>query len=94
MKKLYIVLIILLLSCLLNMPYGYYILVRYVIGISFAIMAYRYYNKNKTEFAIVWGALALLFQPIIKIPLERGVWNVVDVIVAIVLLWEVVKNKK
>lgn len=69
-------------------------LVRYVIGISFAIMAYQYYNKNKMEFVIVCGALALLFQPIIKIPLGRGVWNVVDVIVAIVLLWEVAKNKK
>ena len=35
---------------------------------------------------ITFGALAVLFQPMIKIPLGRMVWNVVDVVIAIVLI--------
>lgn len=35
---------------------------------------------------IVYGALALLFQPLLKIALGRELWNIVDVIVGIGLL--------
>jgi hypothetical protein len=31
----------------------------------------------------VFGTLALLFQPFAKIALGRGMWNLVDVVVAI-----------
>ncbi|MBQ6064697.1 MAG: hypothetical protein IJK87_13900 [Prevotella sp.] len=36
--------------------------------------------------AITFGALALLFQPFVKVALGRMMWNVVDVIVAILLI--------
>ncbi len=38
---------------------------------------------------ITFASLALLFQPFIKIALGRTIWNVVDVMVAVllVLLW-------
>ena len=42
--------------------------------------------------AFTFGALALLFQPFFKIALGRTVWNVVDVVVAIGLLFLVVKS--
>ena len=44
---------------------------------------------SKVSMAIVWGALALLFQPFFKIALGRITWNVVDVIVAgmLIILW-------
>lgn len=44
---------------------------------------------SKLSMAIVWGALALLFQPFFKITLGRIAWNVVDVIVAgmLIILW-------
>lgn len=78
-----------LLLCLLHMPYGYYELVRFVSMVAFAVIAYGYYKKKKDVLAVVFGALALLFQPIIKIALGRTIWNIVDVAVAVllVLLW-------
>lgn len=44
---------------------------------------------SKVSMAIVFGALALLFQPFLKITLGRIVWNVVDVIVAgmLIIMW-------
>ena len=86
MKIINIVLAVLLLLCLALMPYGYYQLVRFVAMVAFALMAYKYYVEKKNELAITFGALALLFQPFVKVALGRIMWNVVDVIVAILLI--------
>lgn len=95
MKQISIVLAALLLLCLAPMPYGYYQFVRFVAMVVFAVMAYRYYEEKKNQLAIVFGALALLFQPFIKVALGKAMWNVVDVVVAIalILLWYRNKNQ-
>lgn len=76
------------------MPYGYYMLVRFVSMVAFGVMAYLYVRQNKKVWAVTFGALALLFQPFIKIALGRTGWNVVDVIVAILLIVLWVKERK
>ena len=86
MKYIYLALAALLLLCLFHMPYGFYTLVRFVAMIVFVIIAYKYGAEEKMGIAVVAGALALLFQPLIKITLGRVVWNVVDVIAALALI--------
>ena len=82
MKHVYLILAALMLLCLAPMPYGYFQLVRFVAMVAFAVMAYLYYARQKTIAATVFGVLALLFQPIYKIALGRATWNVIDVLVA------------
>lgn len=94
MKNSCIILSILLIVCLFNMPYGYYILVRYIAAIVFGVLAYKSYKDSNESLMILWISLAILFQPFIKIPLGRTMWNIVDVIVAIVLAIFVAKTKK
>jgi hypothetical protein len=72
--------------CLLDMPYGYYQLVRFAALIGFSILAYTANEQGQTIEAIVYVCLAILFQPLIKIVLGRELWNVVDVIVGIGLI--------
>lgn len=86
MRKVFFILSLLLLLCLTPMPYGYYQLVRFVAMVAFGVMAYKYYEEKKNELAITFGALALLFQPFVKVALGRTIWNVVDVAVAILLI--------
>ena len=76
-------------ACLLPMPYGYFMLIRFAAMIIFALMAYGYYKRKKDGIAIFFGAMAILFQPIFKISLDRFTWNVIDVVMAIFLfvLW-------
>lgn len=83
MKSWYPVLAALLLLCLAAMPYGYYVLVRFVAMILFA---YEKWQKEQPTLAIVFGALSLLFQPFVKIALDRAMWNFVDVVVAVGIL--------
>ena len=81
-----IILAVLLLLCLAPMPYGYYQLVRIVAMIAFAIMAYQYYEKENVPLAFTFAGLALLFQPFVKVALGRTLWNIVDAIVAVVII--------
>ena len=84
---------ILLLLCLADMPYGYYQFVRFVTCIVFAYFAYHE-STQKSKLLFVYGGLALLFQPFFKISLGRELWNIVDVIVAVLLIYTVVFKKK
>ena len=81
-----IALAILFFICLLDMPYGYYQFVRFLALVGFGILAYRAYENDSTIEMVIYGALALLFQPLIKIALGRELWNIVDVVVGIGLI--------
>ncbi len=73
----------LLLLGILNLPYGYYNFLRLAICISSAIIAYHFYNSQKTSWTIIFGAIALLFNPIIPVFLTKSIWVVLDLIAAI-----------
>jgi len=89
MKYLKLILAVALLLCLFPMPYGYYQLVRFLSMVAFGLFAYSYYQEERKDLAVVFCALAVLFQPIVKIALGRTLWNIVDVVVAVLLvvLW-------
>lgn len=81
-----IVLSILFLLCLINMPYGFYQIVRFLGFVGFGILAYQSNQKEKQTEMVIYIVLAILFQPFFKIYLGRTLWNIVDVIVAFGLL--------
>lgn len=86
----------LLLLCLLNMPYGFYVLVRFIATAAFCFFAFEEYQDGNKDRMILFIILAVLFQPFLKIPLGRVIWNIVDVVVAgylVYLLFQVIKSK-
>jgi FtsH-binding integral membrane protein len=81
------------------MSYGFYQLVRILGMAGFAWLAYKDSSKADKTLMIVWIVSVLLINPFLKVPLGRHIWNVVDVVWAIILLitiwWDVkVKKKK
>jgi hypothetical protein len=93
MKALKITISIALLLCLLPLPYGYYALVRWGAMVVFSVLAYDCYKQKEEEWMVVYGALAILFQPFFKITLGRGMWNLVDMVVVGLLLWTLWRDK-
>jgi hypothetical protein len=93
LKIVKIVLAVLLLGCLLDMPYGYFMLVRFLGMIGFSILAIKYKEEDNKNLYIFWLASAILINPIIKIPLGRDLWNVIDVVWAVILFLSI-KNPK
>ncbi|MCY1663831.1 DUF6804 family protein [Chryseobacterium sp. SL1] len=85
---------VLMFGCLLDMPYGYYQLVRFIALIGFGVLAYQANQQSRQTEMFIYGALALLFQPFFKIELGRELWNIVDVIVGVGLLVSLAKKNK
>lgn len=81
-----LILTIFLFGCLIDFPYGYYQFVRYAALLGFTYLAYNANEKGFSYEVFIYVALAILFQPFIKIALGRTIWNIVDVIVGIGLL--------
>lgn len=88
------ILAILFFICLLDLPYGYYQFVRFAALVGFAFLSYQNYERNDKSFAFIFGALAVLFQPIFKISLGREIWNVIDVVVGIFLIVTIFWKRK
>ena len=89
-KILKIIIAILFLLCLLDMPYGYFQLIRFCGMVGFTLLAY---NEKKRLLYIFWIASTILINPFFKIPLERTIWNIVDVIWAIILILTIIEQQ-
>jgi len=89
-----IILSIALLLCLLDMPYGYYQLVRFFALVVFVFLSYQCYKQGDNNLSYLYAVLAILFQPFIKISLGREIWNIVDVIVGTLLIIMVFWKRK
>lgn len=82
------------LLCLAPMPYGYYMLVRIAAVVAFGAMACDYAKGKRESMLWICVAAILLFQPFFKIPLGRGLWNVVDIVAALFIGYNVREGRK
>jgi len=79
-------LIVILLLCLFDLPYWYYQLVRIFGTIGFAYLVYVDYKAGVKYTPYVFGVAAILLNPIIKNSFGREMWNVIDVVLAVMLI--------
>ena len=62
----------------LPLPYGYYMLLRFIACGVFAWAAYITFERNEDVLPWVFIILAIVFNPIIKIHFPKEIWSVVD----------------
>ena len=65
----------------LPLPYGYYMLLRFVACAVFVWAAFITYENNEEVLPWVFGILAIVFNPIIKIHFPKELWAVIDLCV-------------
>lgn len=85
-----LIIAVLLLLCLADMPYGFYTLVRFAAAAAFVYLSYDYFKSKQDGMGFIFAALALLFQPFYKFALGRSLWNIMDVIVAVGLIYLII----
>lgn len=67
-----------------NLPYGYYQLLRFFIcGVSFYACILNYKVKNKV-WLWIFGTIALLFNPFVKIHFDKEIWQIVDLSIGLI----------
>lgn len=69
-----------------SLPYGYYMLLRIVATGVFIWAAFVAYERGQKSLPWVYGVLAILFNPLLKVHLPKELWAVVDVGSGIFLL--------
>lgn len=63
-----------------GLPYGYYVLLRWIMcGLS-AYIAYLNIEKQNRFFSWAFGILAVIFNPIIPLYLGKDIWVIIDLI--------------
>lgn len=75
-------------------PYGFYQLLRLLIFISSAIVAWGFYKSHLTPWAFIFGGITFLFNPIVPIHLDKQSWVPVDFMAAILFFIAAYSVKK
>ena len=76
----------LLLWALARHPIGYYTILRFVTCAVCAYAVYLALQSKQVGWAFVFGAIAVLFNPLISFRMTRATWAYVDVITAVLLV--------
>ncbi len=81
-----------------GLPYGYFTLLRFVVCAVGIYLAYRTYeDDHESLWAWLFAGVAVLFNPIIPIYLQRETWFIVDLVVGAIFLVSIfsvkLKNK-
>lgn len=80
------IIILLLVGCLFDVPYGYFQFVRFGCCAGFVYLAKIYEDEKQHGSFLLCAAFVILFNPIFKIHFTRKVWNGIDIAVAALLL--------
>ena len=94
MKSFTIILsIILLITAIadLGLGIGYYQILRWAVSIGAVIWALQFNNKNQGLF-ITFCIIAILFNPMAPVYLNRGLWQIIDFITAIIFIIPLIKR--
>jgi hypothetical protein len=82
--------LMLVLGAALTWPYAYFSLLRVVVFGCAASLAWLLLEAEQTSWAVALGGVALLFNPFLPVYLTRAIWQVVDVVVAGVMITSMV----
>lgn len=79
-----------------NYPYGFYVILRFVVCIYFSLTAYFVYSKDNKPFCfIVMCLFAIIYNPFVKVPFEVEIWLFINAISAfIIIVYELKKYKR
>jgi hypothetical protein len=70
-----------------SLPYGYYMLLRFIACGVFAWAAYITFERNESILPWVFIVLAIVFNPILKIHFPKEMWTVIDFCSGILLIF-------
>lgn len=84
MKPLLLICAVLLLLALANLPIGYYTFLRIVVTIGAVAVVVTELKNGVNFWVIIFGLIAVIFNPIIPIYLyDKALWEPIDVVAAI-----------
>jgi hypothetical protein len=75
---------VMLLLAVLPLPYGFHTLLRIVVTASASFAAYYFFKeRDDSQSGIILALVALIFNPLIPIHLDKAIWMPIDIGTAI-----------
>lgn len=76
-------------------PYGYYVFLRWMTCPIFVWIAWKAYSRGYgLLLAIAAGILAVLFNPVLRVMLDRGKWEIINIAMIAVAIWSGIASVK
>ena len=63
------------------MPYGYYTLLRLIVTVGSVAYCVQFLEKKNMNMVYLFGFIAILFNPLIPVYLNKETWLIIDLIV-------------
>ena len=76
------------------LPYGYYTVLRIVATVAFIWAFLVSFNRNAAVLPWIYLLFALVFNPVLKIPLPQELWTIVYMVSGALLLLTTTKIKQ
>jgi len=90
--------VLLALAALARHPYSFYLLLRWICCAVFAYSAFTAHEKNRAPWAWVFGVMAVLYNPIFRVRLDRSTWvalnwiTIAVIVIAAIVFWRAGKR--
>lgn len=88
-----LIIITMLVLAIMDLPYGYYQLLRWIVSIASFYLAYILYLQASKFWIVLFATLGIIFNPLIPFYLEKETWMVIDLIAALIYLISIFKTK-
>jgi len=78
-------------------PYGYFVLLRWIVAGVALLVLWTAYNLERKRWVWLMAGIAILFNPVIPIHLDKATWQFIDLVTAgifLVSVFKVRQNKK
>lgn len=69
-----------------DLPYGFYRLLRWIVCAVSIGLVVESYRRSQMTWVWIFGIVALVFNPFIRMTFEKDVWRILDVAAGISLL--------
>lgn len=81
--------VFMLFGAIAELPYCYYILLRWITCITSILVAFQAFEKNIDWAKVVFIVIAILFNPLAPVYLSRSTWIPLDIITAILFIFAI-----
>jgi len=73
-----------------GLPYGFFTVLRFVVCASSIYLAWLAYDHTNSWAAYVFGFIAILFNPVIPVYLNKPLWLKIDIITGLFLIISII----
>jgi hypothetical protein len=81
--------IFMLFGAIVEWPYGYYTILRWITCMASILVVFQAFDKNIDWAKVIFIFIAILFNPLAPIYLSRSTWIPLDIVTAILFIFAI-----